>query len=184
MHRRIAELVEFADVTRAALLEAAAAIPTAQFAERPAPGRWSAAELLEHLARVESGCAQVIARRAARARESGVREETDESSMLGALDGRHVTDRSRKLVAPEIVTPAGGFTREGALDAVKKSRAEFKRAVADADGLALGEVRYTHVVLGEIDLYQWILFVGLHERRHTGQLEEIAAQLLAAPATK
>lgn len=182
MHRRISELVEFADTARAALLEAAATVPAEQFARRPAPERWSAAELLEHLARVESGCARVIAKRAASARASGVTAEQEDSSMLGALDGRRVTDRSRKLVAPELVAPAGGFTRESALDALAKSRVEFKHAIADADGLALGEVRHTHVVLGELDLYQWILFVGQHEQRHLAQLEEIAAQLRSVEA--
>lgn len=179
MNHRISELVEFADAARAALLEAAATIPADRFAERPEPERWSAAELLEHLARVESGCARVIAKRASAARESGVAAEQEESSMLGALDGRRVTDRSRKLTAPDIVAPVGGLTRDAALDALAKSRAEFKRAIADADGLALGEVRHQHVVLGEIDLYQWILFVGQHEQRHLPQLEEIAEQLRA-----
>jgi hypothetical protein len=184
MHRRISELVDYADATRAALLDVAATVPADRFAERPAPERWSAAELLEHLARVETGCARVIAKRAAGARASGVAAEREDSTKLGALDGRRVTDRSHKLTAPDIVTPAGGFTRDGALDALSRSRAEFKRAVADADGLALEEVRHTHVVLGEIDLYQWILFVGQHERRHLPQLEEIAAQLRAARSAK
>jgi hypothetical protein len=181
MHPRITELVEYADAARAALIEVAATIPAERFAERPVPGRWSAGELLEHLARVESGCARVIAKRAAGARQSGIAAEGEESSMLGALDGRRVTDRSRKLVAPEIVAPGGGLAREAAFDALEKSRAEFMRAVSEADGLALGEIRHTHVVLGELDLYQWILFVGQHERRHLAQLEEIAAQL--QPAT-
>ena len=179
MHRRVSELVDFTNATRAALLDVAASVPANRFTDRPAPGRWSAAELLEHLARVESGCARVIAKRAVAARESGVGAEREESTMLGALDGRHVTDRSSKLTAPEIVAPAGGFSREGAFDAIAKSRTEFERAVADADGLALGEVKHTHVVLGEIDLYQWILFVGLHEQRHLAQLEEISSQLRA-----
>jgi hypothetical protein len=177
MHRRIAELVEYADAARAALLEVATTIPDERFAERPEPERWSAAELLEHLVRVESGCARVIAKRASTARQSGVSGEREVGSMLGALDGRRVTDRSRKLVAPEIVAPAGGFTRDGALEALARSRAEFMRAVSEADGLALGEIRHTHMVLGELDLYQWILFVGQHERRHLPQLEEIAARL-------
>ena len=100
--------------------------------------------------------------------------------MLGALEGRRITDRTRKLVAPEIVAPIGGFTRDEALAALEKSRVELRRAVRDADGLALGEIRHTHVVLGELDLYQWILFVGQHERRHLAQLEEIAARLCPA----
>ncbi len=180
MQRRLTELAEYADATRAALLGVARAIPAGRFTERPAIGRWSAAELLEHLARVESGCARVIAKRAAGARDAGVGAEREESSMLGALDGRGVTDRSRKLTAPEIVAPAGGFTRQGAFDALTASRTELERAIAGADGLALGEVRHTHVVLGELDLYQWILFVAQHERRHLQQLEEIAEQLRAA----
>jgi len=180
MHRRLSELIDYADATRVALLDAAATVPVDRFAARPGPERWSAAELLEHLARVESGCARVIAKRAAGAREAGIGQERDESSMLGALDGRGVTDRRRKLTAPEIVAPTGGFSRERSLDALAASRAEFKRAVADADGLALTEVRHTHVVLGEIDLYQWILFVAQHEQRHLPQLEEIAEQLRSA----
>jgi uncharacterized damage-inducible protein DinB len=179
MNRQLTELVDHADAARAALLDVASAIPADRFADRPAPERWSAAELLEHLARVETGCARVIAKRAAGAREAGLGAETGDRSMLDALDGRGVTDRSRKLKAPEIDAPAGGFSRERALEALAASRAEFKRAVADADGLALSEVRHTHVVLGEIDLYQWILFVAQHEKRHTPQLEEIAEQLRA-----
>jgi hypothetical protein len=97
--------------------------------------------------------------------------------MLGALDGRPVRDRSRKLQAPAIVAPAGGFSRDGSLEALAASREELKRAVAVADGIELREVRHPHVVLGELDLYQWILFVGQHEERHLAQLEEIAAQL-------
>lgn len=182
MHRRIAELVEYADAARAALLDVAATIPAERFTERPERERWSAAELLEHLARVETGCARVIAKRATAARQAGIAAEGEESSMLGALDGRRVTERSRKLVAPEIVAPAGGLSREAAFDALEKSRAEFLRAIREADGLALGEIRHTHVVLGELDLYQWMLFVGQHERRHLAQLEEIAAHVCAAPS--
>lgn len=177
MNRRLSELVDYADAARAALLDVASTIPVNRFAERPASGRWSAAELLEHLARVEASCARVIAKRAAGARDAGIGVEHDDGSMLGALDGRGVMDRSRTLQAPESVAPAGGLSRDGSLDALATSRADFKRAVADADGLALCEVRHTHAVLGEIDLYQWILFVPQHERRHLQQLEEIAEQL-------
>jgi len=177
MHRRLTELVEYADTTRAALLDVAATVPADRFTERPAPERWSAAELLEHLARVESGCARVIAKRATGAREAGVGPESDDSSMLGALDGRPVRDRSRKLQAPELVAPAGGFSRERSLEALIASREELRRAIAVADGIELREVRHPHVVLGELDLYQWILFVGQHEERHLPQLEEIVVQL-------
>ena len=43
--------------------------------------------------------------------------------------------------------------------------------MATADGLALGEIKHDHVVLGELDLYQWLIFLGQHEARHTKQIE-------------
>lgn len=181
MNHRIAELVEYLDGTRTALLEVVATVPPDRFTERPIPGRWSAAELVSHVAQIESGCARVIARRAAEARQGGVRAEQEDSSELGALDGRGVLDRSKPLRAPELPVPAGGFSRQQALDAIAASRLTLERAIADADGLALGEVRHQHAVLGEIDLYQWILFVGQHELRHRLQLQEIVAQLGATP---
>ena len=180
MQRRLAELVDYLGATRASLLELVAEVPADRFAERPAPDRWSAAELLEHLARVETSCARVIAKRVAEARERGVGAETEESSVLGALDALPLLDRTKRLEAPELVAPAGGFTREQALAAISTSRADLLRAITEAEGVALGAVRYTHIRLGELDLYQWILFVGKHEERHSRQLEEITAQLGAA----
>ena len=180
MHRRLAELVEYLDAARASLLDAAALVPADRFANRPAPDRWSAAEVMEHLARVETSCARVIAKRAADARQKGVGAESEENSVLHVLDHMPLTDRTRRLEAPELVAPSGGWTREQALDALVASRADLMRGVADAEGLALGNVRYTHARLGELDLYQWILFVGKHEERHTQQINEIAAQLAAA----
>jgi uncharacterized damage-inducible protein DinB len=180
MHRRLAELVEYLDATRASLLDVAALVSPDRFAERPAPDRWSAAEVMEHLARVEGSCARVVGKLSAEARRNGVGAESEESSVLQVLDHLPLKDRTKRLEAPELVAPSGGWTRERALEAIAASRTDMMRAVADAEGLALGSVRFTHARLGELDLYQWILFVGKHEERHTAQLQEIVAQLGAA----
>jgi uncharacterized damage-inducible protein DinB len=63
---------------------------------------------------------------------------------------------------------------------IAKAR-EAGHAVESANGLALGEIRHTHPRLGELDLYQWILAVAEHEKRHTTQVRDVATQL--APAT-
>src|SRR5690242_9943325 len=104
MHRRLAELVEYLDAARASLLDAASAVPASRFAERPAADRWSAAEVMEHLARVETSCARVIAKRAADARQNGVGAESEDSSVLHVLDHMPLTDRTKRLEAPELVT--------------------------------------------------------------------------------
>jgi hypothetical protein len=62
----------------------------------------------------------------------------------------------------------------------ESSRTELHEAMRAADGLALSSVRVTHPRLGELDLYQWILFVGQHEARHREQIDEVVEQLAGA----
>jgi hypothetical protein len=136
--------------------------------------------LFEHLYRVENGSARLVEKRAIEARAAGHPAETETSTMLGALDGTGMTDRSRKLVAPERVAPTAGWTRAQALESLARSRATLHEGMRAADGLALCTVRAPHPRLGEIDLYQWILFIGQHEARHVPQAAEIVQQLVPA----
>lgn len=183
MHPRIAELVDYLSSQRAALLHAAAALPPERWKEHPGAGRWSVADLLEHLQIVEHSCASVITKRATEARSAGHPTETATSSKLDKLDGAGLLDRSKRLEAPARVVPTGTLSADVALASIERSRAELLDAIAVADGLALESIRHTHGRLGEIDLYQWILFVGQHEQRHVAQMTEIVTQLVATPAS-
>lgn len=177
MHRRLAEVAQYVDAQRDALLAAAEPLPDAQWTIRPAPDRWSVSDVFEHLHRVERGSARLIARRAAEARAAGHPAEEDDSSVMDCLAFAALTDRSRPVTAPERVAPEGGWTRTAALAAIAGSRAELHAAIAAADGLALQSVRHEHPRIGEIDLYQWILFIGQHEARHVPQVREIVSAL-------
>jgi uncharacterized damage-inducible protein DinB len=174
MHPRLAELLAYLDAQRSRVLGAAAELPAEKWGQRPAPDRWSVAEVYWHLQRVEQGVAKLIRKRATEARAQGIPLEDDASSKLGALDGRNVADRSRPIVAPPQVSPNEVPSAEMVQQQLEESRQLLRAAVAEADGLALGRVMHPHPVLGEIDLYQWILFVGQHEERHAAQITEAA----------
>ena len=180
MHPRLAELIEHLAVQRRILLEAAAAVPSEIWQTRPADDRWSVSEIFEHLYRVERGAGAILAKRIAKARAEGHPAETETTSVMGILDGFQVSHLNRRLVAPELVTPTENPDRETAESQLAESRAALLSAIASGDGLALGEIRHTHLRLGELDLYQWILLVGEHEKRHTGQLRDVARQLVPA----
>ena len=49
----------------------------------------------------------------------------------------------------------------------------------DGDGLALEQVTAVHPVIGDIDVYRWVLFIAKHEQRHEQQLRSISAALAA-----
>jgi hypothetical protein len=174
MHPRLTELLEYLDAQRAHVLGAASGLPPERWVERPDAERWSVSEVCWHLQRVETGVAKLIRKRANEARLQGHPAEDADSSLLGALDGRRLEDRSVRLVAPSQITPTEMPTAEIVQQQLNESREMLRAAVAEADGLALGSIKHPHPVLGEIDLYQWILFVGHHEARHAQQIGEVA----------
>jgi hypothetical protein len=178
MHPRIAELTDYLAAQRSAVLAAAAPVPAELWPERPTPGRWSISHILEHLYRVERGTAGLLAKRIGKAREEGHPTETETSSVLGTLERFGVSDRlGRPLIAPEIVDPAEAPDRATVELRLAESRAALLSAIESGDGLALGEIRHTHLRFGELNLYEWILFIAEHERRHAEQVAETAAML-------
>lgn len=175
MHPRLTELLDYLDVTRASVLDAASAVPRERWGVRPAPDRWCVAEICWHLQRVESGVAKLIRKRTTEARAAGHPDEPANSPLLGTHDRFGLVDDSRRIDAPASVTPPEVPSAGDAERLLEASRAMLRSAIADADGLALGLIMHPHPVVGDINLYEWILFVGLHEQRHLGQLREVAA---------
>jgi hypothetical protein len=180
MQPRLAELSQYLAQQRRALLDVASAVPAERWQIRPAEGRWSVSEIFEHLHRVERGTAALLAKRIGRARDAGHPPETESSSVLGNLPQLRELDE-RLLVAPELVVPTENPDRDTAERWLAESRAALLAAMENGDGLALGEIRHTHMRFGEIDLYQWILFIAEHEKRHTKQLRGVVEQM--APAS-
>ena len=176
MHPRVAELVDLLTRGRAALLAAVASVPADQLEQRPNSASWSVAEVLDHLLMVESGSARLLAKRLQRAREAGLGPETETSSVLDLLPGYDPIGGPAR-VAPEMVRPREGVRAEAALEGLQEARETLMGVLQDGDGLALGQVTAVHPVMGEIDLYRWVLFIAKHEQRHEQQLQGIGAAL-------
>jgi len=174
MHPRLTELLDYLEAQRNRVRGAADRLPRDRWAVRPSPDRWSVAEVYWHLQRVERGVAKLIAKRSEEARATGHPEESSTTSVIGLLDGRGLEDRTLPLVAPSQVSPPEPVDPMEVERQLEESRAMLHDAIRHADGLALGSITHVHPVLGEINLYQWILFVGKHEARHAGQIAEVA----------
>jgi hypothetical protein len=86
-----------------------------------------------------------------------------------------ITDRTRKIVAPEIVKPNfEPMEVRKIIDLLNDSRAKFLEvlsAITDESKLADRSAR--HPVFGELPLEQWIELLYLHEQRHVEQVMEI-----------
>lgn len=173
-HPRIAEVLAHLESSRVALAEAVALVPEAQRDRRPAPDRWSVAEVLEHLALVDGRITGLLRSRIDAAREAGLGAETETSPVVPTIDLARLLDRERRITAGEASLPKESLDAATAWERLVAQQDELRELALSADGLALGEVIAPNPVIGPLNVYQWLAFVGGHERRHALQIREIA----------
>jgi hypothetical protein len=183
MHPRIEEVINYLDTERAALRDAVELVPPGLRDQSPGTDRWSVAQVLQHLTIIEKRVGMGMTKWIADARAAGTGPETETSSVMKSLPLELIVDRSQRRPAPEEVRPQADINAESAWAALEEARETVRAAILGADGLALSEVVQPHPILGPINLYQWALFVGSHEVRHTGQVREIAGELNAGTDT-
>jgi hypothetical protein len=75
------------------------------------------------------------------------------------------------MQSPATVVPRVNIDINEAVEGLESSREALRAAAVSANGLSIGEIKHTHAILGELDLYQWLIFVGQHEGRHRKQIE-------------
>jgi hypothetical protein len=147
-----------------------------QWAFRTAEGRWSIAECLEHVIRVENRIPVLVDKAL---REGHAQPEkklpADELREKDATISKGVMDRSVGRQAPEMVRPDGKWP--GGDDLAEEFRKTRQRSAEFVRGLD-SDLRchfQTHGGFGEIDCYQWLILLSLHGARHAEQMEEIRA---------
>jgi hypothetical protein len=155
------------------LLELVDGLTAEQWAFRPAEGRWSIGECLEHVMRVENRVFGLIAKKL----DEGP-AEPEKKEQARAKDPTLepvLLDRSDRRQAPEPVRPSGEWADSAELVAEFQKTRQRTREFASATEGDLRSYFHPHLALGELDCYQWLLLIGLHTSRHALQIEEIKA---------
>ncbi len=180
MHQHLAEVFAHLDDSGTRLRTAMAAIPAAQRRQRPGAGRWSAIDVIEHLALVERRFGGLLAPCIDEAMARGLPQETGTRVPLPAEMTTRLVDRTEKRVAPETALPTGALDEAAAWAALDAARARLRDTVLRADGLALDAARCSHPRFGELSVYQWVELIAAHARRHVAQIQELRAELSKA----
>jgi len=157
--------------SRKRLLEVVEGLTPEQLHYRPAPGRWTVAECVEHIATVEGRVLGLIHKTL-----NGGPAPAKRSAMEGR-DGvlvEEVASRTRRVQAPEYLVPRGQWPDEQLWNEFEAAR-QRTREFAGSTNADLRRHFCAHPVLGELDLYQWLLLIGAHCDRHRAQSEEVMA---------
>ncbi len=159
--------------THDAFLASIAGLSEKQWRFKPAPDRWSAAEVSEHIAVAESSIFGIVRQKfmagPAMPEKRAAVKVTDEQVL------KMVPDRTHKAQAPEFLRPTGRWANREevthAFEEARKATMDYVRTTQDD----LRDHFGPHPVFGLLDSYQWILFISAHSERHTKQIEEVKA---------
>jgi hypothetical protein len=160
------------EATRKAFLASLQGLSDAQFHFKPAPDRWSVAEVAEHIALSEDRMFTNVTER--------IMHSPADPKLLAEVrrdnDWLHmVEDRSHKIKAPEILRPTGRFpTVESVTVAFTQSRDKSIAYIQVTQDELHGHVG-PHPVLKVLDGYQWLLLMSAHSARHVAQMAEVKA---------
>ncbi len=161
-------LVNVLEEGRQDVIASVAALSDEQAGTKPAPGRWSALECLEHLVIVEERFLGWIA-------NGSVLDAPQPSSEKEAQLGAAIADRSHKVQAPEAVVPTGRYqTVAEAVEAFHRVR-DLSVRIAQERGDALYAVGVKHPRFGEMNGAELLHLMSGHGRRHAAQIREAAA---------
>lgn len=142
------QLIGKVEEAMARLREAAAAVPAARFTDPPAPGEWSANEVMAHVVEADRRFGGAIVR---------------------ILDGRPPGE-PRDVAARD--------TRPRPLDEwwslLERDRAALFQRVRSADPTANLQVTIPHPFFGALNWRETLLFIRLHDLDHAGQLAKVA----------
>jgi hypothetical protein len=162
--------LQYFQQTRDGVTAAVKGLSEAQLKFKPAPDRWSVAEILEHITLVEDSLFQNVTEKIMKAPAGAPGRDT---AKIDAMIVAMLPDRSQKRQAPAEFVPSGRWTPEETLDHFLKSRAKTIAFLESTPDLR------AHVVdspLGQpLDAYEWLLFIAGHSERHTKQMLEVKA---------
>jgi DinB superfamily len=162
--------MQYLESTKKNVLEATKGLSEAQWNFKPAPDRWSVAQVVEHISAAEDLIRGVIVEKvmAAPAGEPGRDVKKTDEAVLAM-----VPDRTHKAQAPEPLVPTNRFgSPEGSIKHFVESRTSTEDFLKSATGLR------DHVAdspLGKLDGYEFVLFIAAHSERHTKQINEVKA---------
>jgi len=164
----VASLLALLHYERANLLTQFESTPEALRVASTGDSGWSAAQIIEHCARVEGGVARMIAKGAEMPRTATVDEL--QAAVLTERTIGWVRERSTKVEAPERVRPTGTLDADAALAQLQASRAALLEAFATADNAVLDGVTFPHPFIGPLTLRSWVELTAHHDARHAAQM--------------
>ena len=174
----ISQARQYFDRTQKHVLEVTEGLSEAQWKFKPAPDRWSIAEILEHMVIVHG---RVRERIFGQLPQAPPPPESTDLRKIDAIILEKIPDRSIKAKAPAVIEPTGHWALSEARDRLSQSYVmllEIVESTPDLRAHSLDAPPLRVVTEGAytaMDGYQWALTAAAHDQRHARQILEVKA---------
>jgi hypothetical protein len=170
----VAQIFETIDETRERLYQKVEGLTDEQANAHTNKSAWSVTDIMEHLTIMEDRLARMMKMMLMKA-EGASADSNGGTIEIKPFSLDQFIERSQgeKYVAPEAVRPSGSVHLEDLLARMRASREELRALQPRIEATDLSMVTYPHPAFGPLDFYQWLAFIGLHERRHLSQIESV-----------
>ena len=159
----------------------------AQQTFRPTDDAWSIAEIMEHLSIIETNMVRLIGMLLAKTESAAAAANAGAGASAGdaattlsprafqpfSMEALIDTIKDKKLDAPEQVRPGGQMALADSLTALRATRASLESLRPRLEAADLTAAAYPHPAWGDLNIAQWLAFIGLHEGRHLAQIKRL-----------
>jgi hypothetical protein len=138
--------------------------------------KWTPEQLVEHVSMVTGGVTQICSRLLEKAKLRGGRSDGRFAFSPGLAE-QLATSATSKLEAPDIVKPSGSVPIDESLQRLEGASDAFSSLRLDLEVTDLSADTFPHPYFGPMNAAEWLILSGLHEGRHTRQLESLLAKI-------
>jgi hypothetical protein len=164
----LGEILAFVEKEQDRFAESSSNLNEAQECYRPASDRWSIAELAEHVGIVDDRVVQLTRKFL---NENAPPPEPPAFQPV-SLD-RFAPRWNEHFTAPERVVPKGQVPLSESLARKKATLETLLSLRPQIEALDCSQMMWPHPIFGDMNLYEWLLVSGMHNRRHRQQIEAI-----------
>ncbi len=173
IYHNLEEIFESIAAIREKLVSKVSILSDQEASFRSSENQWSAAQLVEHLAKTEESLLKAIGRFLEQAEAEGVPANPNgqiEPPVSFAEIGQKAA--GQKFNAPERIRPMENLSIAASLAHLAESRAQLLALRPRFAAVDLSNTKFPHPAFGPLNLYYWLAFIGMHEARHLKQIEE------------
>jgi hypothetical protein len=165
------QVIQLLKDSQAEFVQAVSNLSDEQWKWKPAPDRWSVAEVSEHILLAEGMLWGKMQEALANPPNPDWEKKTNGKTEFIL---KVMAPRMGKAQAPEEIKPRGDLTRAEIMSRFAQVRANTLQ-FAERTQIALKEQTSEHPfpVFGTLNAYQWLIYIPLHNMRHDKQIEEV-----------